>query len=309
MPVAEKLCVDTVLTYRPPELKITKYDVTVSALAVAASFAVVTLLVIMFAGSIAPPPDTDPVRDPVQGTGAGDAGEFVQIETPAVESPADGVIDPSIANEEREVTELTEVIDQVTNESAIVATVASATLSDGLTKTAVGNQVEGTGTNPIGQGDCDERGGSKRERRWIVEFSEPGDFESYAAQLDSLGIELAAMFPLQGRLVYLSKVSTDSPTKREISERDADGERRMFMSWAEGSEDRKQADKELFQKINIDAKDSEVLHFYSIETEQRMVDLERDFGGRSEHEIRRTLFRVRKSANGYEFYVAKQLLQ
>jgi hypothetical protein len=39
-----------------------------------------------------------------------------------------------------------------------------------------------------------------------------------------------------------------------------------------------------------------------------MAALEKDFSGRSEHEIRRTHFRVRKSTNGYEFYVAKQQL-
>ena len=39
-----------------------------------------------------------------------------------------------------------------------------------------------------------------------------------------------------------------------------------------------------------------------------MAALEKDLGGRSELEIRRTHFRVRKSINGYEFYVAKQQL-
>ena len=310
MPVAEIFRVSNVLTHRPPELKITKYDVTISVLAVAASIAVLTLMlmVILFASSTVPITLTDPAPYSLQGSGPDAAQEFAQIETPSVESPEEIAFDPSLANDERDVTELTEVIEHVADESAIVAMVAGVPQSEGLTQASATSGVEGTGAHPLGHGDSKDRGVPKRERRWFVEFSEPGDLKSYAAQLDSLGIELAAMYPSQGRLVYLSKVSTDSPAKREIPERDAGREQRLFMSWADGSKDRRQADIELFQKVNIDASNAEVLHFYSTETEQQMAELEKDYSGRSELEIRRTHFRVRKSINGYEFYVAKQQL-
>lgn len=81
------------------------------------------------------------------------------------------------------------------------------------------------------------------------------------------------------------------------------------MNWADGSEDRKVADVELFQKAGIDASVAAVLHFYTSDTETLMATIEQEFGGHTAEEIRKTYFRVRKAGSGYEFFVQKQLLK
>ena len=79
-----------------------------------------------------------------------------------------------------------------------------------------------------------------------MEFADKGDLKSYAAQLDFFGIELGAKFADEGRLVYLSNMSQDTPTTREILSSAGESEKRLFMNWAEGSEERRQADIELY---------------------------------------------------------------
>lgn len=228
--------------------------------------------------------------------------------TPNVESPEDANDDPSVSNEETDVTELEEVVEQVLDVSEDAAAVVAPKESSGSNNTGTSGVAEGTGGRPLGSGGPG-RGGAKREQRWIVEFADKGDLKSYAAQLDFFGIELAAMFPAEGRLVYMSNMSADKPTTREITEGAAGAEQRLFMNWAEGSEERRQADVELFQKAGIDASAAGVLHFYSPETETLLATIEQEFGGNAAAEIRKTYFRVRKAGSGYEFYVHKQLLK
>ena len=83
----------------------------------------------------------------------------------------------------------------------------------------------------------------------------------------------------------------------------------MFMNWQDGSEERRQADVELFQKTGIDASQANIMHFYLSDTEQTMATIEQEYGGRTPAEIRRTFYRVRKAGTGYEFYVHNQLLK
>ena len=242
-------------------------------------------------------------------SGDGGVPDVAPDETPQVDSPEEASLDPSIANDESAVTELEEIIQQVVDQSRNVAAVVASTELPGLMETSVSGRATGTGGNPRGHGNTEDRGTPKRERRWFVEFSDPGDLESYAAQLDSLGIELGAMYTAEGRLVYMRNMSTQTPAMRETSEREASREQRLFMNWMEGSEDRRRADIELFLKASIDASAAEVLHFYSTETENQMATIETEYGGHSADEIRKTYFRVRKSGNAYEFYVFRQLLK
>ncbi len=224
---------------------------------------------------------------------------------PPVESPEDANEDPSTENEETDVTEL-EDVEQITEFADDAAAIAPPTE---FSKTSgIPDSADGTGGRPLGTGGGG-RGGTKREQRWIVEFADKGDLKSYAAQLDFFGIELGALFQADGRLVYMSKMSADAPTTRVINQGAAGGESRMYMNWADGSEDRRQADVELFQKAGIDASAAAVLHFYSPETESLMATIEQEYGNRTADEIRKTFFRVRRSGTSYEFYVHKQLLK
>jgi hypothetical protein len=127
--------------------------------------------------------------------------------------------------------------------------------------------------------------------------------------LDFFGIELGCRFPDEGRLVFLSKMSQANPTQREIKETDGEKEKRLFMNWQDGSQDRVQADIELFKKANVDAGTGVIMHFYPAETEQLMAQLELAYGNKKTEEIRRTYFQVRRNGGGYEFVVTKQLLK
>ena len=131
----------------------------------------------------------------------------------------------------------------------------------------------------------------------------------HRCRIDFFGIELGAKFDEEGRLVYLSNMSQDKPATREIRSSAGAEEKRLFMNWQDGSEERRQADVELFQKAGIDASQANIMHFYLSETEQTMATIEQEYGGRTAAEIRRTFFRVRKVGADYEFYVQSQLLK
>ncbi len=305
MAIAEKSRSRTTRPVRSPHIKVTKYDVAISALSTSALFAALTLIVMIciWLANMLPSPQKKQVIMLPPGDGGYEDGD--PNATPNVESPEDASEDPSLANEETDVTELEDVIEQVID----VAAEASAILAPNESSDSKNSgSADGTGGKPLGTGGGG-RGGTKREQRWIVEFADKGDLKSYAAQLDFFGIELGAMFQAEGRLVYMSNMSADPPMTREVKEDTASGEQRLFMNWADGSEDRRQADVELFQKAGVDASAAAILHFYPSETENLMATTEQEFGGRTVAEIRKTFFRVRRTGTGYEFYVQKQLLK
>ena len=293
---------------RSPHIKTTRYDVAVSALSTSAMFAVLALIVmiVIWLSNLLPSPQKKQVIMLPPGDGGYEDG--VLNATPNVESPEDPSDDPSLANEESDVTELEEVVEQVVEIAENASAVVAPNEFTGSKNTGTPGSADGTGGRPLGSGGPG-RGGAKREQRWVVEFADKGDLKSYAAQLDFFGIELGAIFRDDGRLIYLSNMSADKPPSREIKEGAAGAEQRLFMNWAEGSEDRRQADVELFQKAGIDASDAGILHFYTSETETSMATIELEFGGHTVDEIRKTYFRVRRAGNGYEFFVQKQLLK
>ena len=308
MSIAEKPDTRRVRQVRSPHIKTTAYDVTVSALSTSALFAVVTLIVmiVIWLSNLLPTAPRKQVIMLPPGDGGYEDGD--PNATPNVESPEDASDDPSLANEESDVTELEEIVEQVVEMSENAASVVAPNEYSDSKNTGSPGSADGTGGRPLGTGGGG-RGGTKREQRWIVEFADKGDLKSYAAQLDFFGIELGAIFRDGGRLIYMNNMKADKPTTREIKEGAAGAEQRLFMNWAEGSEERRQADVELFQKAGIDASDAGVLHFYTSETETLMATIEQEFGGHTADEIRKTYFRVRKAGTGYEFYVQKQLLK
>ena len=106
------------------------------------------------------------------------------------------------------------------------------------------------------------------------------------------------MFQAEGRLVYMSNMSADQPMTREIKEDAASGEQRLFMNWADGSEDRRQADVELFQKAGVDASAAAILHFYPSETENLMATIEQEFGGARLPRNPKDIFSSSQNRNG-----------
>lgn len=291
-----------------PHIKLTKYDVAVSTLITTATCAGLALMVMFFMwlSNLLPAPVSKKVVMLPAGDGGYEDGD--PDATPNVESPEDATVDPSLANEETDVTELEEVTEQVLEVAENAAALVAPNEFTDSRNTGMPGSAEGTGGRPLGSGGPG-RGGAKREQRWFVEFADSGNLASYAEQLDFFGIELGALFAADSRLVYLSNMQQAQPTMREIRAAEGEAERRLFMNWAEGSEERRAADVELFRKATIDASQAAIMHFYPAATEENLATIEQEFDGRTASEIRRTYFRVRRTGSGFEFYVQNQLLK
>ena len=291
---------------RMPQIKLTRYEVTISVLQTSGMIAILTFLVMLmiWLSNLLPAPISKKVELMPAGDGGWEDGS--PDATPNVESPEDAVPDPSMANEETDVTQLEEVLEQVVEIAENAAVIEAPNENRDRNTSGVPGSADGTGGRPLGSGGPG-RGGAKREQGWIVEFADKGDLDSYAAQLDFFGIELGLLQREEARLTYLSNVSRPVPTKREV--RTGDAEKRLFLKWQDGSQDRIKADMELFQRAGIDGSSGVILHFYPAATEQMLAQLEVAYGNQQPTAIRRTYFRVRKAGSGYEFVVDRQVLK
>jgi len=136
--------------------------------------------------------------------------------------------------------------------------------------------------------------------RWEIRY-EAANLQAYARQLDFFGIELGAV----GRkplVDYASHFTNDSPTTRSGS---GSEETRLYLTWRGG---RLQAmDRELLEKAGIDVAGRTLLQFYPQHVEDTLarVELEHTKGGRVD-KLRKTVFGVRRSTDGYEFFVIEQ---
>lgn len=289
-----------------PHIKLTRYDIAVSVMqtsALIAGLAFIVMLAIWLSNLL-----PTPVSKKVELMPAGDGGweDGTPDATPNVESPEDAVPDPSMANEETDVTQIEEVIEQVVEVAENAAVIEAPNESTQRETSGIPGSADGTGGRPLGSGGPG-RGGAKREQGWIVEFAEKGDIDTYAAQLDFFGIEVGLLLKEESRLVYLSKFTQPQPTRREV--RTGDSEKRLFLAWQDGSQDRVKADIELFKRAGIDATAGVILHFYPAATEQTMAQLEFSYGNQQPTAIRRTYFQVRRAGNGFEFVVTRQVLK
>ena len=291
---------------RAPQIKLTPYDMVVGLLQTTALVAALTFLamVAIWLSNRLPAP----VSRKIEMMPAGDGGfeDGAPDETPNVESPEDAVPDPSVSNEESDVTEIEEVLEQVLEVAENASVIEAPRESNAAESSGVPGSADGTGGRPLGSGGPG-RGGAKREQGWIVEFADKGDAESYAAQLDFFGIELGLLLKEESRLYYLSKVAQARPTVREV--RTGEGEKRLFLNWQDGSQDRVKADIELFAKAQIDAADGVIMHFYPSDLEQSLAQLEVDYNNQQPSAIRRTYFQVKRQGSGYEFTVSRQILK
>ena len=179
MSIAEKKSARATHSVRSPHIKLTKYDITVSALSTTALCALLTLIVMIFIwlSNLLPSPQKKQVVMLPPGDGGWEDGD--PNATPDVESPDDAIDDPSLANEETDVTELEEVVEQMIDVSENAATVVAPNELTGSNNTGIPGSADGTGGRPLGTGGGG-RGGTKREQRWIVEFADKGDLASYA---------------------------------------------------------------------------------------------------------------------------------
>ncbi len=133
-----------------------------------------------------------------------------------------------------------------------------------------------------------------------MRFAEQSNLNEYARQLDYFGIEFGAV--VDGRMVYVSKLSSPRPTVRTSA--GGANEKRLYMTWQGGA--RKQADLQIFRKAGIEVGSGLMFHFYPKQTEDKLARLELDYRKRVAREIRRTYFAVNRTDDGYEFKVEHQ---
>lgn len=302
-----------------PVLKVTQYDV-VSSFLIALVLALVVsvfLLTLLWAAlnfrTHRAPVAVELVED-VAGGGVEDGAidETLNVDRPEPESPdaslAEAPVGPEEVREALDSMVESAVPDETDAEAAGAVDPATAAERPLELETRLGPQatrksgsLKGTGTRrPLGMGPGNG-GGVARELRWFVSFAEQDTLDEYAKQLDFFGIELGAILD-DGKIVYISKLSTKKPVTRTVNS--GAGEKRLYMVWKGGT--RRQADVQLFKRAGINAEQSQIFQFYPPDVEQKLAVLERDYRKRKVQEIRRTYFSVIKTPQGYDFRVTQQ---
>ena len=287
---------------RSPHLKVTKYDTTSSfLLAIGAILGITVFVLLMIWLTNLERPATDNTV-PIEMVGGG-FEDGAPDETLNVESPEDPSDDPSVAEEPSEETEMMEMLENVVemSENATQMVVTEVQVTGSENKGTPGSAV-GTGRRPLGAGGG--KGGYPREQRWFVRFGDKTSLKLYAKQLDFFKIELAAFFPSERKLIYLTNMSAEKPTSKT---RTQGKDERLNMNWQGG--DRMKADRALFAKAGVDATRASIIHFYPQNVEQMLVQQERKFQDQPSNRIRRTYFAVMEDGNGFKFTVTRQVLK
>ncbi len=139
--------------------------------------------------------------------------------------------------------------------------------------------------------------------RWEIRYASTSLAE-YARQLDFFQIELGGVGG-SPHVDYVFDLSSDSPARRRGPSRD---EQRIYLSWRSGK--LREFDTELVQRAGVETSGRILLQFLPPEVCQRLLELEREHAGaRPPREWLRTVFGVRRSGAGYEFFVADQMFR
>ncbi len=304
-------CFRSAVPSRLPEIRTTGFDRTVAALTTAASASMLLLtvaVIVWLANSLSGTTDPGPADRPaVRFQSLGDEAVVNQPEAaPEVASPFTSVPDISVANEEGSVTDIHDSTSAVAEAAVAAGEVGSLdenTAGDGQGRSGLSTVESGP---RIGQGGAND---DRTRQRWIIEFEEPSSLTQYAAQLAFFGIEPALLLKDEGKIVYLSDLTSEKPASRTVLREDAAAENRFFMNWADGSAGLIEADRALFSKAGFSPGDAPILHFYPDGTEAILEKLELEYAGESNRSrIRRTYFSVRRITDGFEFFVRRQTI-
>lgn len=137
---------------------------------------------------------------------------------------------------------------------------------------------------------------------WEVTFPEDITSDEYARQLDYFKIEIAAMSK-NGHVEYIKNVGQRKPNKR-AGEIEADY--RLRIGWKSGA--LHAIDRKLLRKAGIGSDQKELWHFFPVETQNLMEQVERAHAKRDRSELKRTRFEIHptKKPGAYEFVVIEQ---
>ncbi|HKD37710.1 MAG TPA: hypothetical protein VKB78_12950, partial [Pirellulales bacterium] len=140
-----------------------------------------------------------------------------------------------------------------------------------------------------------------RVGRWEIRFPTGNTVETYAKQLDALGIELGVIGG-EERITYASAFTKDVPETHSGS---ADNERRFYMTWRSGA--LRDLDNALLSRAKIQTTGRIVAQFYPPKLETKLTELEKQFAApRSVNKVRRTVFALVPDDKTFNFRVAEQ---
>lgn len=137
---------------------------------------------------------------------------------------------------------------------------------------------------------------------WEIEFEDGLNTEEYARQIDFFKIEIGAVSK-KGKIEYISRVTRPKPDKHVG---DARSDYRLRIGWKKGT--LHAADRKLLSKAGINSEGKDLFHYFPIEVQVQLADLERAYAKREPGDIRRTRFllKPKTKADGYEFVVVEQ---
>jgi hypothetical protein len=151
----------------------------------------------------------------------------------------------------------------------------------------------------IGSGFGTGRGGPTEPQR-EVRF-EPADLAEYASWLDFFKIELGVLGQ-DNKVYYAYNLSQSRPSVREG---DPSDEQRLYMNPT--NSEFAALDRKLAEAAGIADKGQIILQFYPQPAQTILYNLEQKHAGaRKPEQIRRTVFRVKPTAEGFEFSVEEQ---
>jgi hypothetical protein len=154
----------------------------------------------------------------------------------------------------------------------------------------------------IGSGFGRGRGGPPETAREIR--YEPQNLNEYAQWLDFFKIELAVVDTQNNKVYYAYNLSRAKPDVR-VSDPSQQPEQRM--NFNSSLSHFAALDRQLAVKAGIADKGEIIFQFLPDQTAAILMDLERkSAGGRTPEQIRRTVFRVTRNGNRFEFSVAEQ---
>ncbi len=239
-----------------------------------------------------------PVPIPLEQVGGGISGGFVGESMP-LDSPTwqDVAGETDIQQPEFQQT-VAAVMESVATRQADLA---DPNVAEVTGESRGGTRQTGTGNRP-GKGFGEGRPGIPPHMRWEIRFPEGKSLEEYARYLDFFKIELGVLGAGSdvGLVSSLSRVPPAVRMRPRIEQAQV-----MFMTWRTGK--LLESDKQLAQRAGLDTEGKTILQFFPYETEQLLLRLERDFRGVEAGKIRKTVYQVEASADGFSYKVVDQV--
>ena len=160
----------------------------------------------------------------------------------------------------------------------------------------------------IGLGDRREKGVGPGDTllvpdwaRWRIEYSS-NSRRAYAAQLDHFGIDVGAVNGSTGNIVYVNNHSAAKPNAWKGS---TDTEKRIYFSYNKSQLRKWDRDFLKFGGFNVPKKWI-VVQFYPAKIRAQLLAIEKSRigeDGNTVEDVEKTVFRVRGTPSGYEYYV------